>query len=233
MGGNYNDTSKFAKESVFGNRLSQVRDTKQRLSVQPPQSGAPWESILSSKPGTAAPVQSVVSKQSDDDIERLALYDSLTDLYNHRTFMRHLTYELKRGMRYKRPVAVCLISIDGLDTFCREYGDMTGDFIRKEVAREIRNVVRDVDIPARYSGKEFIVLFPETNSNGATSVADRLKNKVGSRVLNLGTQSVRVTISLGVASFPTHGREPAELLGRAFQALEIAIQRGGDRHVVM
>ncbi len=233
MGGNYDDTSKFAKESVFGNRLSQVRDTKQRLTVQQPQPGAAWESVLSGKPGAAPPVQQVVSKQSDDDLERLALYDSLTELFNHRTFMRQLTYELKRGMRYKRPVAVCLIAIDGLDGFCREYGDMTGDFIRKEVGKEIRNVVRDVDIPARYSGKEFVVLLPETNANGATCAAERLKNKVGSRVLNLGTQSVRVTVSIGVASFPTHGREPAELLGRAYQALELAIQRGGDRHVVM
>src|SRR5262245_2200678 len=129
MGGNYDDTSKFAKESVFGNRLSQVRDTKQKLTTQQPAQSAPWETMLSAKPGAAAPVQPIVSKQSDDDIERLALYDSLTDLYNHRTFMRHLWYELKRGMRYKRPVAVCLVAIDGLDAFCRQYGDMTGDFI--------------------------------------------------------------------------------------------------------
>jgi diguanylate cyclase (GGDEF)-like protein len=233
MPGNYDETSKFATDSIFGNKLSQVRGTRGRATAQRPQATAAWQETLTGQAAAVPVVQPAAPRQSEDDIERLALYDSLTELYNHRTFMRWLTYELKRGMRYKRPVAICLVSIDALEQISRQFGDMTADFVRKEVAKELRGAVRDVDIPARYSAKEFAVMLPETNSNGATCAAERMKKRVGARVLNLGTQSIRVTVSIGIASFPTHGREPAELLGRAWQALELAVHRGGDRHCVV
>jgi len=231
MGGNYDEQSRFASNSVFGNKLSQVRSTKDR--PQPRQTGSTqaWEGLVQA--GAAGGAAAVGARQSDDDIEKLALFDAMTGLYNSRTFMRQLSYELKRGMRYKRPVAVLMVSIDWLDNLVQQNGEMAGDHVRKLVSAELNGTVRDVDFAARYSAREFAALLPETNANGATVVAERLRKRVSGKTVNIGSETLRVTVSIGIAAFPAHGREPAELITRGLQALEIAVQRGGDRHCTM
>ncbi|MBI4533973.1 MAG: GGDEF domain-containing protein, partial [Candidatus Melainabacteria bacterium] len=115
----------------------------------------------------------------------------------------------------------------------RQYGNQVAEHILREVASETRLSTRDVDIPARYSNSELAVVFPETNASGATVVAERIRKKVGAKVINIGSQSVTVTLSLGIAAFPTHAREPKDLVQRALQALELAKQRGGDRLCIL
>jgi len=98
----------------------------------------------------------------------------LTDLYNSRTFIKEMKDELKRAKRYKRPVALCMVTIDGFKDISRQYGALTSDAVLKVMGNVLRGAIRDVDIPARYSAEEFAIIFPETNASGASIVAERI-----------------------------------------------------------
>ena len=173
--------------------------------------------------------QTSLTSAKGDELERLALLDSLTELYNSRTFLKELKDELKRAKRYKRPVSLCMVSIDGFKEVSRQYGALTGDVVLKVVASVLQSCVRDVDIAARYSAEEFAIVLPETNASGAAIVAERIRQRVGSQGITHNWHNLKVTASIGLASFPAHAREHDELIARAVQALETALQRGGDR----
>lgn len=164
-----------------------------------------------------------------EEIERLALLDTLTELYNSRTFVKEIKDELKRAKRYKRPVALCMITIDGFKDIARQYGALTSDAVLKVIGNVLRGAVRDVDIPARYSAEEFAIIFPETNASGAAIVAERIRQRIATQAITHNWHNLKVTASVGLAAFPAHAREHDELLARSIQALELAIQRGGDR----
>ncbi len=173
--------------------------------------------------------QQTLGSAKGDELERLALMDTLTELYNSRTFLKELKDELKRAKRYKRPVSLCMVSIDGLKEIARNYGALTSDAVLKVVANVISGCIRDVDVAARYSADEYAIILPETNASGAAIVAERLRQRVGTQGITHNWHNLKVTASVGLASFPAHAREHDELIARAVQALELAIQRGGDR----
>ncbi|MBA3856354.1 MAG: hypothetical protein C0507_05535 [Cyanobacteria bacterium PR.3.49] len=164
-----------------------------------------------------------------DEIERLALLDTLTELYNSRTFLKEIKEELKRAKRYKRPVALCMVTVDNFKDISRQYGALTSDAVLKVIGTVLQGAVRDVDIPARYSAEEFAIIFPETNSSGAQIVAERIRQRIGSQAITHNWHNLKVTASVGLAAFPAHAREHDELVARSIQALEMAMQRGGDR----
>ena len=164
-----------------------------------------------------------------EEIERLALLDTLTELYNSRTFIKEIKDELKRAKRYKRPVALCMVSIDGFKDLVRQYGALTSDAVLKVVGTVLQGAIRDVDIPARYSAEEFAIIFPETNASGASIVAERIRQRVANQSITHNWHNLKVTASVGLAAFPAHAREPEQLVDKCVQALELAMQKGGDR----
>jgi diguanylate cyclase (GGDEF)-like protein len=161
-----------------------------------------------------------------DEIEKMALLDGLTELYNSRTFMKELADELKRAKRYKRPLSICIASLDDFRDVQASYGPAAGDLALKVFASLLHMTVRDVDIPARYSGSDLAVIFPETNLASAGVAAERIRQKIINQSIAFNWQSFKVTASFGVAAFPTHGTEPVELIGKAMSGLELARQRG-------
>ncbi len=173
--------------------------------------------------------QASLTASKGEEIERLALLDTLTELYNSRTFLKEIKDELKRAKRYKRPVALCMLSIDGFRDITKQYGALTSDSVLKVIGTVIHGAIRDVDIPARYSAEEFAIIFPETNASGAAIVAERIRQRVGNQSITHNWHNLKVTASIGLAAFPAHAREHDELLARSIQALELAMQRGGDR----
>jgi len=170
-----------------------------------------------------------MSMVKGEEIERLALLDTLTELYNSRTFLKEIKEELKRAKRYKRPVALCMVTVDNFKDISRQYGALTSDAVLKVIGTVLQGAVRDVDIPARYSAEEFGIIFPETNSSGAQIVAERIRQRIGSQAITHNWHNLKVTASVGLAAFPAHAREHDELVARSIQALEMAMQRGGDR----
>ena len=176
-----------------------------------------------------ANTQSSMTTAKGEELEKLALLDSLTELYNSRTFLKELKDELKRAKRYKRPVSLVMMAIDGYKEISRQYGALTADAVLKVISNVLRESVRDVDIPSRYSGDEFAIVLPETNAAGAAVVAERIRQRVGTQAITHNWNNLKVTASIGLASFPAHAREHDELVARSIQALELAVQRGGDR----
>jgi diguanylate cyclase (GGDEF)-like protein len=208
------DTPQRAKQTVQRNNLdNQVLERVKELEQR---------SLLSN-------TQASLTSAKAEDLERLALLDSLTELYNNRTFLKELKDEIKRGKRYKRPVSLCMISIDGFKEIARQYGALTADAVLKVISSVLKTSIRDVDIPARYSAEEFAIIFPETNTSGASVVAERIRQRIGTQAITHNWHNLRVTCSIGLASFPAHAREHDELIARSIQALELAVQRGGDR----
>ena len=173
--------------------------------------------------------QSNMTTAKADELEKLALLDSLTELFNSRTLLKELKDELKRAKRYKRPVSLLVIEVDGLKEIQRQYGALTSDAVLKVVSSVLRDCVRDVDVPARYSGDQFAIVLPETNAAGAAVVAERIRQRIGTQAITHNWNNLKVTGSIGLASFPAHAREHDELIARSVQALELAVNRGGDR----
>ncbi|HEY9775597.1 MAG TPA: GGDEF domain-containing protein [Planktothrix sp.] len=164
-----------------------------------------------------------------EGIDKLSLLDPLTELYNFRTFLKELKAELTRAKRYKQPCAIVLLTIDNFEEVVQQYGYVTGDAILKVVANVMRTALREVDIPAKYGTQEFAVILPQTGPAGGSLVAERLRQRIGNQAVSLNWQSFSVTASAGVASYPAHATAYDELIARAMEALQWALERGGDR----
>lgn len=174
-----------------------------------------------------------IASARGEDIEKLALLDSLTELYNHRTFLKELKAELSRAGRYGHTVALVMLGVDGIDGIRAHYGTLTVDAVSKVTANVIREGIREVDVAARYSNNEFVVILPQTNAAGAALTAERLRVRCGNQAINHNWQTFSVTASIGVATFPANAGAYDELVARAWEALDYARGRGGDRVFVV
>jgi two-component system cell cycle response regulator len=170
-----------------------------------------------------------MSSAKAEDIERLALIDGLTELYNHRTFLKELKAELSRCRRYKHHMSLCMLVVDDHEDIVRKYGHLTGDSVMKVVANVLRGALRELDIPAKYADQQFCIVLPGTHVAGAALVAERIRQRIGNQAIAHNWQSFSVTASLGVAAYPSDANEYDELIARATEAMGYAIARGGDR----
>jgi diguanylate cyclase (GGDEF)-like protein len=163
---------------------------------------------------------------------QLASTDELTQLANRRQFDEALGAEVVRAERFHDPVAVVVADLDNFKKVNDRFGHDIGDLVLRAFAGAIRTTVRDVDLPARYGGEEFTVLLPATDAEGGRQLAERLRVAAEELVIDVGAdESVRVTSSFGVASFPD---EPsaAALMRAADRALYRA-KAAGKNAVVL
>ncbi len=150
----------------------------------------------------------------------LAITDGLTRLFIHRYFQARLEEEILRAKRYHTTVSLILFDIDHFKKFNDTYGHQQGDIVLMEVAKILKQTVRDtVDIPARYGGEEFAIILPETDARGAQLVAERLRKNVEGHDFPGQDKPLHVTISLGIACFPDHASSKPVLIKKADIAL--------------
>lgn len=163
--------------------------------------------------------------------KELATRDELTGLFNRRHFFDQLEKEVQRARRYRRVFALLLLDLDGFKAYNDTHGHLQGDEALKEVARLLLAGTRRADIVARFGGEEFVVLLPEIAAPGAGVVAEKIRTAVAAypfagRHTQPGGQ---LTVTLGLASYPTDATEGLELLDRADRAMYLGKQQGGNR----
>lgn len=157
----------------------------------------------------------------------LAITDGLTKLFIHRYFQGRLEEEMVRAKRYHTACSLILFDIDHFKKFNDTYGHQQGDIVLIEVAKLVKQTVREtVDIPARYGGEEFAIILPETDAKGAHLVAERLRKTVEAYDFQGQEQALKVTISLGVSTFPDHASVKSVLIKKADMALYECKGRG-------
>lgn len=164
-------------------------------------------------------------------LERLAVTDGLTGVFNHRRFQEALAAELLRSQRTQRPCSVLMCDVDLFKRVNDSLGHPAGDELLRRLAVSLQTTLRQTDLLARYGGEEFAALLPETTKAEAVQVAERMRAAVQAQV-NLGDKWPHdVTISIGVATSPDDGGAPEPVLQAADQALYLAKHQGRNRVV--
>ena len=163
-------------------------------------------------------------------LRNLAIRDSLTDLYNHRHSMVLLANEFERVGRYAAGVSLLMLDLDQFKLINDEHGHPAGDAVLREMASVLQETLRTVDSVGRYGGEEFVAILPHTSPEEARATAERIRQRVGNHVFWVGAKPLSVTVSIGVASYPSDRVDSPETLVReADRALYRAKERGRDR----
>ncbi len=170
-------------------------------------------------------------------LEQMATTDSLTGLFNKEHALKRLESEIIRAARYKEAISMIIIDIDNFKNTNDTYGHLSGDTVLKDISNTILNSVRDVDIAARYGGDEFFIICPNTDTNGAKNLADRIRINVGKYKFKHSKKTFCVTVSLGISSTvplhdPKSNYRAAKLINEADMALYRAKAAGRNRIVV-
>ena len=172
---------------------------------------------------------SLANAKFHSEIERMAITDGLTGLFNHRNFQERLTDEFRRFERFSSPLSLLLIDIDFFKKINDSFGHPAGDEVLRGVSRIIRDTIRNVDIPARYGGEEFAALLPGTNQEGALKMAERLREIIAEKRFRIEEKELRVSVSIGTATSPHDAGTKEELVEKADKALYYAKKNGRNR----
>jgi diguanylate cyclase (GGDEF)-like protein len=157
------------------------------------------------------------------EVQRLAVTDELTGLYNRHKLNEVLAVEFERARRYKRPLSIIMLDMDGLKTINDTYGHPAGDVALKMVAEAIRKTIRRVDLPARFGGDEFIVVLPEV----PLEIAVRIAERVSENIKPSDEQKDLFSLSGGVAQLRDEHASPEDFIRAVDEALYRAKRAGG------
>jgi diguanylate cyclase (GGDEF)-like protein len=168
-----------------------------------------------------------------ETVERQAVTDELTGLFNRRRFQEAMLTEVERSKRFGQAVGLVLLDLDDFKTVNDTYGHQQGDLVLREVARVLRETSREIDEPARYGGEELAVVLPGTDLEGAYNLAERVRAGIEELALPLleGDGALRVTASFGVATLPGSADDMRGLVAAADEALYRAKRAGKNRTV--
>lgn len=163
------------------------------------------------------------------EMERMATMDGLTQIANHRKFQDILTTELGRAQRYSLPLTLLLMDIDHFKKFNDTYGHPVGDLVLQAVARTLQASIRSSDYCARYGGEEFVVVLVQTDEQQAHILAERIRRAIEAAEVPAEDKVLRVTVSIGSATFPQDGLSKQDLIDNADKAMYYSKQNGRNR----
>lgn len=168
-----------------------------------------------------------------DTLQNQSIRDPLTGLFNRRYLEESLSRELRRADRMNHSLSIIMIDVDHFKRFNDTYGHEAGDTVLHTLGNFLRSFVRDSDIACRYGGEELTLLLPEASLGDAQRRAEQIRQEVKRLTVQHQQQLLEaITISLGVACFPEHGRTGEALLRLADAALYQAKNEGRDRVIV-
>lgn len=165
-------------------------------------------------------------------LNELSTLDGLTGLYNHRTFYTLIEDELARARRFDRPASLLLLDIDHFKHVNDTYGHQAGDAVLKGLSELLGRQVRAIDRVCRYGGEEITIILPEIDLEAATNIAERLRAAVETQTFDINSSKpLRITVSIGVASYPAHADNVQALVAAADAAMYEA-KRGGRNRII-
>jgi diguanylate cyclase (GGDEF)-like protein len=166
-----------------------------------------------------------------ETVARESVTDELTGLFNRRRFDEVLDTEVERAKRFGHSMALVLLDIDDFKLVNDTYGHQQGDVVLREVARVLRESVREIDEPARYGGEELAVVLPGTDLHGAYLLAERVRQGVEAlrMPLMVADGEIQITASLGVAALPESADDQDGLVAAADAAMYDAKRAGKNR----
>ncbi|MFN3201500.1 MAG: diguanylate cyclase [Bradymonadia bacterium] len=169
-----------------------------------------------------------------ESLREQSIRDALTRLYNRRYMDEAIEREFGRAVRRGQPASLVMLDLDHFKRFNDDYGHLTADTLLESFGATLTKLMRQEDVACRWGGEEFLILLPETDAQGAVQVMARVHEHLAKlRVVTATGQPCRaVTASMGVASFPTHGHHPQQVIRAADEALYLAKSQGRNRTVI-
>lgn len=159
-------------------------------------------------------------------MQEIATTDGLTGIYNRLYFQQRIAEEIRLAKENKCELSVAIFDIDHFKKFNDTYGHLFGDRVLKQIADIVKSSIRSVDVVARFGGEEFIILFPNMFVNEAYIKTEQIRQKIARKTVVDGDHEVSVTVSFGLASYPTHGENDMDIIRAADDALYIAKASG-------
>ena len=166
-------------------------------------------------------------------VQQLAITDGLTDVYVRRHLMERLQGEVDRCKRFGLKLSFLMIDVDFFKRFNDDYGHLVGDVVLKHVAATIKASTREVDLVGRYGGEEFGVLLVETDQSHAAAAAERIRSAIAERAFTAYDEILKVTISVGCATYSPLRNEAPLIVEAADAALYEAKHRGRNQVCVI
>jgi len=164
-----------------------------------------------------------------EEIEKIAITDSLTKLYTRRHCFARFSEELQRSEKYKMNLSFLIIDVDDFKYFNDKFGHLVGDSVLRDVAKSIKSNLREIDLVGRFGGEEFLVILTDTAKKGAEFVAERIRETIHDKEIKAYDERLRVTVSIGITTFPEDAKIPEELLDKADWCLYRAKKMGKNR----
>ncbi|MEW5868801.1 MAG: sensor domain-containing diguanylate cyclase [Chloroflexota bacterium] len=186
--------------------------------------------LLASFAATAT--AAIHNAQLHAEVQKLAITDDLTSLYNRRGLSEIGEREVARALRFGRPLAALLMDLDNLKPINDQYGHAAGDCLLRFVAEQINIYTRKVDILCRYGGDEFVILLPENDLFDASNVAERLRAQIAQASVAFEGNQLTTSVSIGISKVTADTPDLETLLKRADSALYVAKQSGKNQVVI-
>ena len=163
------------------------------------------------------------------ELERMAMFDSLTELLSRRALLEQMEIEIMRSHRYGRHLSMLMLDIDRFKRVNDKHGHVVGDAVIRAISATIKEQIRGSDFAGRYGGEEFIVLLPETPLKKAAVLAEKLRKSIEKLKVKVeGLTLDDLAVSIGVAEF-REGDAPTDIINRSDQGLYKAKRAGRNR----
>ena len=170
----------------------------------------------------------ITLKQQRDELEKMALYDQLTGLYNRYYLLDESDRKVALAKRHKYDVSLLLMDIDHFKTINDEHGHPAGDAVLQSMATLLKELSRTEDITARFGGEEFVVVLDHCDASNAKAKAEIIRQKVEASK----PEGIDITVSIGVAQLNVDGESFSDLLKRTDIAMYLAKEQGCNRVVL-
>lgn len=174
-------------------------------------------------------VSSILNWQKEyKKVHLTSIHDGLTGLLNHKAFLDRFEEEISRAERFNQSLGLVVLDLDKFKKVNDSYGHLYGDYVLQEVSRILLDNVRTIDVVGRYGGEEFAILLVNTDIKRCVPLASRIVKAIAAKTFLSDGIAIKITISAGMAGFPTHADQVRELIYKADKAMYQTKSEGGN-----